>query len=150
MRAEVFLHRLLPIVSTLAALGPGLQAVKMFRARDFARTFTQYGPLPQIHISYVDYLTLSLAIMLSVAGIMEIARHRLAAPIVLTITTLLWLYYIPGIWEEVTGSVWFTTKLGRSTGITWQMLTYQILSMLCAAVLTILRFQSPTVSNKRS
>jgi hypothetical protein len=94
MRAEVFLHRLLPIVSTLAALGPGLQAVKMFRARDFARTFTQYGPLPQIHISFVDYLTLSLAIMLSVAGIMEIARHRLAAPIVLTITTLLWLYYI--------------------------------------------------------
>jgi hypothetical protein len=122
----------------------------MFKARDLARTITQYGPLPQIHISFVDYLTLSLAIMLLVAVIMEIARLRLAAPVALTIITVLWLYYIPGIWEEVTGSVWFTTKLGRSTGITWQMLTYQILSMLCAAVLTVLRFRSPAISNKRS
>jgi hypothetical protein len=141
MRAEVYLHRLLPIVSILAALGPGLQALKMFRARDLVRTITQYGPLPQIHIPFVDYLTLSLAIMLLVAVIMEIARLRLAAPIALTIITALWLYYIPGIWEEVTGNVWFTTRLGRSTGITWQMLTYQTLSMLCAAVLTVLRFR---------
>src|SRR5262245_38303246 len=92
MRADVFLHRLLPIVSTLAALGPGLQALKMFKARDLARTITQYGPLPQIQIPFVDYLTLSLAIMLLVAVIMEIARLRLAAPIALTIITVLWLY----------------------------------------------------------
>jgi hypothetical protein len=93
---------------------------------------------------------LSLAIMLLVTVILEISRLRLAAPIALTIITALWLYYIPGIWEEVNGSIWFTTRLGRSTGITWQMLTYQILSMLCAAALTVLRFRSPAILNKRS
>lgn len=141
MKVEIYLGRALPVLSVLAALGPGLEVLKLLRARELARTIAQYGPLPEIHIPLVDYVTLTLAILLLMAAVMEVCRLRLAAPIALALTTGLWLYYIPGIWDEVTGTYWFASQLGRSTGITWQKLTYQSTSMVCAGVLTALRFR---------
>ena len=59
----------------------------------------------------------------------------------LAATVVLWAHYIPGIWYEITGSMWFAMRLGRTTGITWQMLSNQVLAMVCAGGLTHLRFR---------
>jgi hypothetical protein len=140
VKLELYLHRLLPIVTILAALGPGLSVWKLIRARTVAKTITQYGPLPEIHIQTIDYITLAIVIMLFIAALLEVIRLRAAAPIILVTTAGLWIHYVPPIWDEITGTMWFATKLGRSFGVSWQMLTYQTLAMLGAAVLTYLRF----------
>lgn len=140
MKVERYLHRLLPIVSVLAALGPGLSVWKMIRAPGIAKTITQYGPLPEIHVPVIDYVTFALVIMLFIAALLEAIRLRVSAPIILVITLGLWVHYVPSVWDEITGTMWFATKLGRSLGVSWQMLTYQMLTMLSAAALTYLRF----------
>lgn len=96
----------------------------------------------------IDYLTLMLAILLLIGAVLQILRVRFAAPLVFVAVVSLWLYYIPSIWDEITGTMWFTMKLGRTTGISWQMLTYQIMAMLCSGMLTYLRVRQ-TTENKR-
>lgn len=140
MKVELYLHRLLPIMSILAALGPGISVWKMIRAPDVAKTITQYGPLPEIHVPVIDYITFALVIVLFIAALLEAIRLRVAAPIILVTTLGLWVHYVPAVWDEITGTMWSATKLGRSLGVSWQMLTYQTLTMLSAAVLTYLRF----------
>jgi len=140
MRLDVYLARALPLLSVLAALGPGNGALKMILAPGLAKKITQYGPLPEIKVPLVDYVTLMLAIVLIIAAVLELCHVRLAAPIALASIVALWVYYIPAIWDEMTGSMYWAMKLGRSMGVTWQMLTYQTLSMVCATALTYLRF----------
>ena len=65
----------------------------------------------------------------------------MAAPLALVAVVGLWVYYIPGIWDEATGTMWFAMRLGRVTGITWQMLTYQTMAMVCAGIVTYLRIR---------
>ena len=43
------------VVWILAALGPGLNVVKLFRVREFTRTFTLYGKLQEPNIFVTDY-----------------------------------------------------------------------------------------------
>lgn len=141
MRLEPYFSRAFPVLCLLAALGPGLSVVKLLRARAVARTITQYGPLPEIHVPALDYITLSAAVVLLVAAIREVARLRLAAPIALTATVVLGSYFIPALWDEITGDMWFAMKLGRTLGVSWQMAVYQIATMVCAGVLTYIRFR---------
>ena len=143
VKLEIYLHRLLPIVSILAALGPGIGVWKLFRGRALVKTITQYGPLPEIHIPTIDYITLAIAIILFIAALLEAIRLRAAAPIILVTTVCLWIHYVPPIWDEITGTMWFATKWGRTLGVSWQMLTYQTLTTLSAAMLTYLRFHRP-------
>ena len=143
MKLEVYLGRALPVFGILAALGPGLQVVKLIRGREAVKAIRQFGPLPEIQIPAADYLTLTLATLLLIAAVLQLFRFRVAAPLALAASAGLWVYYIPGIWDEVTGSMWFAVKLGRTTGITWQMLTYQIAAMICAGILTYLRARQP-------
>jgi hypothetical protein len=101
-------------------LAPGLQVVKLVHGRQAVKTIRQFGPLPDIRIPAVDYLTLTFAILPLVAAILELFRLRMAAPLALVAVAGLWIYYIPGIWDETTGNMWFAMKLGRTTGISWQ------------------------------
>jgi hypothetical protein len=140
MRLETYLSRAFPILCLLGALGPGLAVVKMLRARVLARTITQYGPLPEIPVTALDYITLLAAVVLLVAALLELTRLRLAAPLALTASVALWSYYIPGLWDQITGEMWFAMKLGRSLGVSWQMVLYEMLTMLCAGALTYIRF----------
>jgi hypothetical protein len=70
VKVELYLHRLLPIVSILAALGPGLSVWKMLRDSAAAKTITQYWPLPEIHIPTIDFITLAIATMLCIAALL--------------------------------------------------------------------------------
>jgi hypothetical protein len=92
---------------------------------------------------HVDYITLALAIVLLIAAVLQLVRLRFAAPLALVAVGGLWIYYIPAIWDDITGDMWFAMKLGRTSGITWQMLSYQIMAMLCAGILTYLRVRHP-------
>jgi len=140
VKLELYLHRLLPLVSVLAAIGPGLSVWRMIRASSVARTITQYGPLPEIRVPAIDYITLAIVIVLFVAALLEVIHVKAAAPIILVASVSLLVHYVPPIWDEITGTMWFAMKLGRSLGVTWQMLTWQALTMLSAGALTYLRF----------
>jgi hypothetical protein len=96
--------------------------------------------LPAIHIPFVDYITLTLAIVLLIAGILAMFGWRFAAPIALGATLGLWIDFVPGIWDDITGSMRFEMLLGRSTTRTWQTIVYQVAAMSCSGVLTYLRF----------
>lgn len=41
---------------------------KLIRARAVGKTITEYGPLPEIHIPTIDYITLAIVIMLFIAA----------------------------------------------------------------------------------
>jgi hypothetical protein len=119
-----------------------MHVVTLMVGREQVKKITQYGPLPEIRIPVVDYITLTLSVALLIAGVLQIAGLRVAAPAALVAATGLWLYYIPGIWDEITGDFWFTRLLGHSHGITGQMLTYQISTMIVAGILTYVRWRS--------
>ena len=123
--------------------------MKLLRGRAVAKAITQYGPLPEIRIPVLVYIALSLAIILLVAALLELTRVPTAAPIAFLTTLALWAYYIPGLWDEITGKMWFAMKLGRTAGISWQMLVYQIAAMICTGVLTYVRFWPQSLSNSR-
>jgi hypothetical protein len=86
---ERWLGRILPLFCLLAALGPGLSVYRLMQIREFAKTFTKYGPLPEVRASPLDYMTLAVAIILLVAGVLEVIRLRIAAAIALSCTVLL-------------------------------------------------------------
>src|SRR6516225_8270229 len=65
---------------------------------------------PEIRVRILDYVTLILAILLLVGAVLQILRVRLAAPFVLPAVGGLWLYYIPAIWDEIPGTLWFAMK----------------------------------------
>jgi len=140
MKLEVYLHRVVPILAILAALGPSVTVGKLIKASEFTKTFTQYGPLPDVELLMIDYATIVFAAGLFVAAVLEAFRLRIAAPAVLVAVIVLWIHYVPSIADEITGTMWFATKLHRSIGLTWQSLTFQTATMLSSAVLTYLRF----------
>jgi hypothetical protein len=77
VKLELYLHRLLPIVPSWPRLAPGLSVWKLIRARAVAKTITEYGPLPEIHIPTIDYITLAIVIMLFIAALLEAIASEL-------------------------------------------------------------------------
>jgi hypothetical protein len=112
----------------------------LFRAREAVKDVTQFGPLPEIHVHVIDYVTLTAALVLLVGALLELIRLKYAAPLILAATVILWIHYLPWMWDSMTGTMWFATKLGRFSGISWQMMTYQTLALLNAGYLTYFRF----------
>jgi len=143
MRLETYLRRTFIVVSILAALGPGIGVVGLMRARAFAKTFTRYGPLPEIPISWIDWMVLGSAIALLIAAILEVARFRGAAPLALVSTILLWIYFGPGLWAHLGGDVFFEPSPGHATSVPWQQFVYQIAATICTATLTYVRYNVP-------
>ncbi len=139
MRLEIYLRRVLPVLSLLAALAVGLPVAGLLRI--VAKTITQYGPIPGIRIPTLDYIALSLSIILLAACVLELMRFRVAAPVALAATLALWAWYIPSLWDQISGNMWFAMNMGRVIGVSWQMVVYQTGATICAGVLTYLRFR---------
>ena len=141
MRLEIYLGRALPVLCLLAALAVGLPVAGLLRGSIVAKNITQYGPLPEIRIPTLDYVALSLSIILLAACVLELMRFRVAAPVALAATLALWAWYIPTLWDQISGNMWFAMKLGRFLGVSWKMVVYQTGAMICAGVLTYMRFR---------
>jgi hypothetical protein len=144
MTVERYLHRAAPIFFALAALGPGLQVVRLIQLRSFARTFNQYGRLPEIRIFALDWIVLILASVLLLAAILEMVRSRVAAPFALFASVLLWIYFGPALWAHIRSDGFFEPTPGRSTSLPWQQFVYEIGAMISALVLGYLRFRPST------
>lgn len=123
----------------LAALGPLIDVVRSFMARDRIKKPTQYEPLPEIMIPPNNYLMLCISIGLLLIVGLELLRFRWAAPAGLALISILWIYYIPDIWEEAIELRWFATNLVSLETASWKRYTYQAVAMMSAACLTYLR-----------
>jgi len=127
---------------SLAAIGPGLGFVRLARAREFAKTFTKYGPLPEIHITAFDWFLFVLAIILLFSVILELFRFRAAPCMALISALLLWIYFGPGIWAHIAGNGFFEPTPSYSTSLPWQQIVYQIGATFFSAMLTYFRYFS--------
>lgn len=133
-RVLVWLYK---VSGLLAALGPGLHVVHLIRARDFTRTFRQYGPLPEIHILATDCVALASAILLLTVVLLDGFRPRPARRLAKVALGGLWLFYVPRIWDQVTGTDWFARVTNVFVGFPWQMLAYQTVATICAVWLKL-------------
>ena len=79
--------------------------------------------------------------MLVIAVVLELFRHRWAAPLGLAATTLLWLHFGPGLLARVAGNAFYTPAgAGYGILIAWQQFAYQIGASVSAAALTYIRY----------
>lgn len=125
----------------LAGGGPAWEVARVFQARELARTFTKYGPLPEIPITAFDYMTLVLALVLVGAACLEALGLRGAALVAFAATAGLWVYYGPGAWEKITGDMRFSVKLGHNIAVSWRMIAYQMAATISAGALSYMRWR---------
>jgi hypothetical protein len=85
------------VLCVLAAMGPGRQVVRHFQARAAAKRITEFGPLPEWPITWVDWLLGGCSATLLIAATMEFGRLRVSAPLALVATMVLWIYFGPGL-----------------------------------------------------
>ena len=140
MAMEGQVRALFMVLCVLAAIGPGIAAIRLLRGRSFARTFTDYGPLPEIPFGWRHWVVLIAASLLIAAVLLEISRARDAPMLSLIPLGMLWLYIGPGVWERVVGDGTFEPAPGLRTMVTWQMMLYQVGASLCALWLVRLRY----------
>lgn len=138
-RLQRYLGHALPILCLLAALGPGIRTAGWLRAREVVKTITKYGPLPEIDVFAFDYVVLELAFVLILAGILQVVRVRAAVPLAFAAVMAMWTYYVPYLCDTVTGGMELEFRIGRSHGVSWQMLLYQSLATACATALILVR-----------
>ena len=143
MNAELWLRRVFPYSCLLASVGPLVDVSKWIRARKTAVAFTGFGvgPLPEVPISVLDYLALGCALVLSVAAILAFLRRESSAPIALAATVGLWFYFIPGLWDQLSGEMRFATWMGKSVEKSWQMVVYQCAVTGCSVFLSHLWYR---------
>jgi hypothetical protein len=123
----------------LAAVNPARFVLTTFRARANVKTITQFGPLPEVPVTWVDWLLGIGALTLLVAAAMELGRFRIAAPLALLATLAVWLHVGPGLWAHLSGAGYFEVA-GHQTSIPWQQAVYQIAATVFAAVMTYRRY----------
>ena len=132
----------LALVYFLAASIAGSSVVRQMRANAKIETITEFGPLPDIYVPWIDYVTLCLSFALILAAILEIAGKRVAAPLALFASLgISVFFYFPELGSQLTGSPWFATVPGRSFGVTWQMFAFHFVSLAGAAFLTYHRYR---------
>ena len=139
VKMAAYLRVVFIVACLLAAVGPGLNVLGLLRARERARTITEFGPLPEIQVPWTYWLVLGASAMLIVAIVLELAGWRPAAPLALAATLLLWRYFAPGVWAHVAGDGYFEVAPGVSTSIPAQQIVHQIVATLCAVGLTCVR-----------
>ena len=137
-----YMRGLFILFCSLAAIGPGLGFIRLVRAREFSKTFTKYGPLPEIHVTAFDWVLFVLAIILLFSVILELFRFRAAPPLALISTLLLWIYFGPGLWAHIAGNGFFEPTPSHSTSLPWQQIVYQIGATFCSTMLTYFRYVS--------
>jgi hypothetical protein len=129
-------------LSVVTAVATGLPVVRILRARQFARTFTRYGRLPEIPIALSQYIVLAAAIVLLLAGLFELIRIRAGAPLALAATASQRVLYGPALRAHLAGDGWFEPVAGSATRMPWQQLAWLIAAMLCAALLCFVRHRA--------
>jgi hypothetical protein len=135
-----YLRYVFIVVCVFAAIGPGAQVVAHLRARATAKRITQFGPLPEWPITWMDTLLGVCSLLLLIAAAMELVHLRLAAPLAFLATLVLWIYFGPGLWAHASGSTFFEPTPGYATSIPWQQGVYQVGATVCAAALTYSRY----------
>lgn len=78
MANEGYLRYLFLVFCLFAAIGPGREVVAHLRARAAAKTITQYGPLPEWPITWMDALLGVCSLMLLIAG--QKGRNHRSSP----------------------------------------------------------------------
>jgi hypothetical protein len=111
-----------------------------FRARATARSFTQFGPLPEWPISWLDYAMLVAGCLLVVATALEAARVRSAQLVALAAVLVLWRFYGPGVWAHLRGDPFFEPVPGHGTSVPWQQAIFQIAATVFAVALAWRRY----------
>ena len=132
----------------LASQNPLFFAVKLSGLQEFSRTYTKYGKLPEIQIPIVVYLAHALAVVLLMAVVLEFLSFKMAAPMALVCTFILWINYLPGIWYALSGDYRLEAVFGTTTPITWQILLFQTGAMACSGVLTYVRFHQMCLKSR--
>lgn len=140
------MSRLFLVSCILAAVAPARQAIAKLQAQSAAQTITQFGPLPQIAITWMDWLLGICAVMLLIAGLMELLRPRYAPLVALLATTVLWIYFGPGLWAHIAGRGFFEPTSGYATSIPWQQFVYQVGTTVLAAALTYRRHRAALIN----
>jgi len=147
VNSEPILRRALIVLSIITAVATGLPVVRMLRARQFARTFTTYGRLPEIPIAVSQYIVLGAAVVLLFAGFFELIRIRAGAPLALAATASQWVLYGPALRAHLTGDGWFEPVAGSAAVMPWQQFAWLIAAMLCAALLCFVRHRARPASS---
>jgi len=142
VNSEPILRRALIVLSVMTALATGLPVVRVLRARQFARTFTTYGRLPEIPIAVSEYIVLGAAFVLLLAGLLELIRIRAGAPLALAATASQWALYGPALRAHLTGDGWFEPVAGSATRMPWQQFVWLIAATLGAALLCFVRHRA--------
>jgi hypothetical protein len=142
VKLEPILRRALIVLAALTAVATGLPVVRILRARQFARTFTTYGKLPEIPIALSEYIVLGAAIVLLLGGLLELIRIRAGAPLALAATASQWVLYGPALRAHLAGDGWFEPVAGSATVMPWQQFAWLIAAMLCAALLCLVRHRA--------
>jgi hypothetical protein len=133
------LHFALILFGVLAAIPPAGQIVSLLFGGEAAKRITQYGPLPEIQILPIDYITLLLASVLIAAALSELFNWRYAAQSAFLASAGLMIYYVPATYELLTDSMFFTLKLGHTYSATPRMLVFEVLSLLVSGWLSYAR-----------
>ena len=114
----------------------------VLRAREVVKTVTQYGPLPEVRVSGFEWMVLALAITLVAAALLELFGFKVAAPLALGATLLLWIYFGLGLWAQLTSDGFVRVSGRRAHLIPWQQIIIQFVATLTAIALTYVRYRT--------
>ena len=142
MIAKKALKWTLILLCFCTAFVTGLPVIQLFRVREFAKTFTKYGPLPPITIPAHRYVVLAAAAALLLAGILALCRVRMAAPIALGATLTQWIFYGPALRAYITGDGLFDPTPPVVMYVAPQRFAWLIATMSCALWMTIVEIRS--------
>ena len=136
---EVHIRRVAMVSWVLASVGPLMWAIRSFQASARARSLTQFGPLPEWPITWIDWVMLASGLLLIVATVLEAVRVRMAVLVSLVAVLALWRFYGPGVWSHITGETFFEPVPGHATVVPWQQVVYQVAATGSALALAWLR-----------
>lgn len=133
MRFEKWIRLAFIGLGMLAAIGPGVAAVRLLAALSVV---TPAG----VTFGWRHWGVLVAVSLLISAVLLETARIRWAPVLAIVALAMLWLYIGPGLWAQMVGEGFFEPTPGFGTAVSWQMASYQIGSTLCALGLTRVRY----------
>jgi len=130
----------------MTALGTGLPVVRTLRAKQFAKTFTTYGKLPEIPIATSEYVVLVAAFLLVVSAVFELVRIRAGAPLAFVASASQWVFYGQALSAYMTGDGVFEPVTRCFTKMPWQHFAWLGATTLCSAVLCWVRFRAKRIA----
>ena len=128
------------ITCGLTGISPINGTMTSFQMRTRAKELSsEFGPLPEIPITALDWLFLGLGVAIVAASFLEVVRWRFAAPLGLLSATLLWVYFGPGVWAYLADDGFFSPSGAYSTMLRLPEIGCQCAATISAAALTGIR-----------